>query len=187
LAVKIVYQTLEDRGGDLDSLERNGPYLCKWENAWLGEGYYFWDTFIENAHWWGIEGRKFPGGYIICKAECDYNEIDCLDLVGNTDHIQDFKKAVDLLKSQGLLNSKTSVKRVIEFMKQIKIFKYSAIRFNGGKSKNYKSDYSKTLLLEDRSHLVFELFPAIQICFVAKNSLGLRNYKIEFPEKYRED
>lgn len=77
MATKIVYQTLEDRQTDLDKIESNGPYSCRWENSWLGNGYYFWDTFIDNAHWWGVEGRKYKNGYIICQAECDFNDTEC--------------------------------------------------------------------------------------------------------------
>ncbi len=62
--MKIVYQTLEDRFTDLDKLEREGPYICSWENSWLGDGYYFWEAFIENAHWWGREIRKYANGYM---------------------------------------------------------------------------------------------------------------------------
>ena len=49
---RIIYQTVEDRGNP-DYVEQHGPFICTNKNAWLGEGYYFWDTIIELAHWWG--------------------------------------------------------------------------------------------------------------------------------------
>ena len=40
---RIIYQTVEDRGNP-DYVEQHGPFICTNKNAWLGEGYYFWDT-----------------------------------------------------------------------------------------------------------------------------------------------
>jgi hypothetical protein len=51
---KEVFQTLENRGTNQTHLEQGGPYICHWENSWLGDGFYFWDTFLENAHWWSV-------------------------------------------------------------------------------------------------------------------------------------
>ncbi len=103
---KEVYQTLENRGTNLNKLVSEGPYLCNWENSWLGDGYYFWDTFIENAHWWGQEIRKYPNGYIICKAICDYSDESCFDLAGNTEHLKMLKDTYDFMKKEGLLTTK---------------------------------------------------------------------------------
>ena len=105
--IKILYQTLENRKNP-EIIEKNGPFLCNWENTWLGDGYYFWDSFINNAHWWGKEARKYKDGYIICKSICDYNSIDCFDLVGNTEHLQLLLEAFNTLSSYGLSNDKTT-------------------------------------------------------------------------------
>jgi hypothetical protein len=185
LTSKIVYQTLEDRNSDLDQLENNGPYPCRWENSWLGDGYYFWDTFISNAHWWGREIRQYPNGYIICKAICDFNDTECFDLVGNTEHMQLFKEAYEFLKRLGIANHGTKVNRIIRFMqKEVKTFNYDAIRVYGIKSKSYNSRFSFTLNFEKKNPAYFDITPAIQICFYKKNSLNLRNYKIVFPDEY---
>lgn len=58
-----IYQTLEDKDND-EEIERHGPYFCSVyeidgspkkgsKEPWLGGGYYFWDTRINDAHWWG--------------------------------------------------------------------------------------------------------------------------------------
>ena len=58
-----IYQTLEDRQ-NYEDVEEHGPYFCyaRYANGnpksgvkepWLGEGYYFWDTRIADARWWG--------------------------------------------------------------------------------------------------------------------------------------
>ena len=187
MAKKIVYQTLEDRG-NRKIIEEEGPFMCKWENTWLGDGYYFWDTFIENAHWWGEECRKYPNGYVICQAICDFNDIDCCDLVGNTDHLLMFSDSFNFLKNEGLANENTTVKRLIHYLKyELKYFKFNSIRVFGLRSKNLKSPYSFTLNFEEKKPQYLDFKPAIQICFYSKNSLNLRDYKLIYPPVYSDD
>ncbi len=58
-----IYQALENRNND-EFVEEHGPFFCslvdthgKVKNGvkepWLGAGYYFWDSRIEDAKWWG--------------------------------------------------------------------------------------------------------------------------------------
>ena len=42
MKLRKAYQTLENRSNP-DQIEEQGPFLCRHKNAWLGEGYYFWD------------------------------------------------------------------------------------------------------------------------------------------------
>lgn len=186
MALKIVYQTLEDRGGDLRKLEANGPYPCHWENSWLGDGYYFWDTFIENAHWWGKEARKYRNGYIICQAECNFNHDECLDLHGNLEQLKEFKDAILLAKKNKVIDENSTVKNVLaKFRGELENFKkFSAIRINGIRSRTYNSIYNINFLFEETKQQYLEVIPAIQICFLKKTSMGLTNYKIVFPEEY---
>ncbi|HAH54215.1 MAG TPA: hypothetical protein DCM02_02730 [Flavobacterium sp.] len=182
----IVYQTLEDRGNP-EKIERDGPFPCTRNNAWLGVGYYFWDTFKENAHWWGKECNNYDEGYVICKAECDYDEEKCFDLVSNTDHLLMLHNTFELMKSKGLANSNTTVSRVIEYLKtDLKIFNFSASRASGVNSKSVSSNFSSHLIFDNKKGKLkyLDLKPAIQLCFYSKSSLNLRNYKIVFPDQY---
>ncbi len=184
MANKNVFQTLEDRGNP-DEIEKHGPYVCKRESAWLGVGYYFWDTFINNAHWWGIEGACYRNGYVICKAECDFNIKDCFDLVGETDHIQMFHDTVDLMKKKGLLTSKTTVSRVINYlMDDLKIFNYNAIRAYGVHSKSKNSRYNSIIYFNPSRVQYLDVLPAIQFCFFKNDVMALCNYKIVYPSEY---
>jgi hypothetical protein len=188
LSRKIVYQTLEDRNSDVYRLEADGPYPCHWENTWLGDGYYFWDTFIDNAHWWGRDIRKYKNGYIICEAICDFNDTECLGLHGKLEHLQMFKESYELMRSRGMVDNKTTVKKVLAFLQgEMTSFNYTAIRVNGMKSRKLNSEYSINLIFETEKIPYLDMLPAVQICFFKKNSLNLRNYKIVFPDTYRED
>lgn len=190
MTTKVVYQTLEDRETDLDELELGGPYPCKWANSWLGDGFYFWDTFIENAHWWGKDGRKYTSGYIICKAVCNYNDTVCCDLVGNTLHLEMFIKAYRVMKMREIANSSTTVKRLITYLiEEVKTFKFDAIRAVGLHSKSPHSEHNFSLPFEidhegKAKKAYLDFIPPIQICFYSKTALHLRNYQIVFPEEY---
>lgn len=179
MEIKNVYQTLENRNTDINLLESKGPYPCTWENSWLGDGYYFWDHFIENAHWWGKEVRAFNNGYIICKAICDFDQSDCLDLVGNPIHLEKLYDAFLLMQSNGFVDDSTTTKRVIDYLQNdLKVMRFSAVRVLGLNSKDYYSHFNYTLLFESDKAAYLDFKPPYQICFFDKKSLNLRSYKV---------
>ena len=187
---KVLYQTLKDKGNPEYVLE-NAPFPCNWDNTWLGEGFYFWDTFVENAHWWGQVRHKKK--YIICQTICDFDTDNCFDLVGDTDHMTDFSNSIEFLKDQNIITitPETTVARILEFIKTKIGFDYEAIRVYGIKSiSEYKEEYQKY-----RFRLIFELSrpqfldykPAIQICIFEKNGLNRRDLTIIYPDEYNLD
>ncbi|MFP5040485.1 hypothetical protein [Parasediminibacterium sp. JCM 36343] len=188
MAKKILYQTLENRDNP-DDVENWGPFPCKWPNTWLGTGYYYWDTFITNAHWWG--NHRYKGKHIICTCECDYNTEKCFDLVGTTEHLVDFDECVELMRSKNLLNRKTTVGRVIAHMKDtLKIFHYEAVRVYGINSVSpiqENDNFLFRLNFEVGKIQYLDVKPAIQICIYKKNGLGLKNYSIIYPDEFNND
>ena len=46
-----IYQAIAKKGSPSER-EKLGPIFCV-DNPWLGEGYYFWDSILTNAEWWG--------------------------------------------------------------------------------------------------------------------------------------
>ena len=176
---------MEDRSADLDELELNGPYKCTWRNSWLGDGYYFWDTFIVNAHWWGNEVRKYRNGYIICQALCDFDEKRCFDLVGNTENLLLLNKSFEDLKKKGVIKSNATVKRLLSYLiSDIKVLEAEAVRACGVRSKSEYSKYTLKMIFEHNNSSYLDFSPPIQICFFKKTSLNLRDYRIIFPVKY---
>ncbi len=139
-----LFQTLEDRG-DFLKVEQNAPYLCDRLDAWLGNGYYFWEAFIEIAHWWGE--RVYGSNYIICSFICELDE-RCFDLVGNSKHLIEFHKIVMLLTEKGLINEKTTVRRIIEFLVTKNLFNYEGIRASGVNSISPKFRDNEALFIE---------------------------------------
>lgn len=189
MAIKKVYQTLEDRG-NADYVENNGPFPCNRNNAWLGNGYYFWDSFIENAHWWGSEGARFSNGYFICEAIYDFDETICFNLIDNPHHFQLFNNTKKIMLEKGLyVPNQTTVARIIEHIKNtLKVFKYEAIRVYGINSKSFNSPYSNSTIFDKKHNTKYlDSLPAIQICFYSKSSLNLRDYTLIYPPEYTDD
>ena len=185
MGTKKLFQTLTDKGNPRE-IESDGPFPCKWPNTWLGDGYYLWETYIENAHWWGSMNK---GGYIIGMGICDYEYNKCFDLLpGSDEHLKLMREVIEKLKEQGLYDVlTTTVPKVIEFMKKIH-FPYEAIRAYGidsiDKDKSLNQPYLFRLPFETRLPAYLDLSPAIQICLLQKNSLNFRDFKVVYPEYY---
>jgi hypothetical protein len=188
LVTRTAYQTLENKE-NRDFVERCGPFPCNRKNAWLGTGYYFWDSFIENAHWWGKDGANYSNGYFICKALFDLNEL-CFNLIDNHDHLKMFNDSKQLMTEQKLyIQNQTTVARIIEHLKStLKIFNYEAVRAYGINSLAYNSTFSNRTIFDARHNTKYlDSTPAIQICFYTKESLNLRNYTLIYPPEYTDD
>lgn len=190
MGIRKAYQTLEER--DTHLIEINGPFPCIHKNAWLGRGYYFWDSFIENAHWWGVEGACYRN-YVICESSFDLDETKCFNLVDNPEHLKKFNDTRRLLTEQGLyIKDKTTVARVIEYIKNtLNVFQYEAIRVFGINSISFNSTFSnRTIFIYKEGKKSFQYLdstPAIQICFYTKTSLNLNGFKIIYPAEYSDE
>ncbi|MGB5941896.1 MAG: hypothetical protein WBG71_03375 [Leeuwenhoekiella sp.] len=176
-----IYQTLEDRDNP-DEVVREGPYPCNRINAWLGKGYYFWEHYVEHAHWWGQKGGGYNGSYFVCSAEIDYDESNCLDLVDNYHHKVDFKEAYDLCKEK---HGDVLVYQVIDLMikgfeRMGREFPYAAIRTQ---SENHSTSL-KVRYSNNQKNSFLELTPLIQICIKMFKTLKFRDFRIIHPEIY---
>ncbi len=72
---RTVFQTVLSTP-DKDAIIAQAPFLCKDKpgelKEWLGEGYYFWETFEALAHWWGgVRYLHHHQDYVICKTTFD--------------------------------------------------------------------------------------------------------------------
>lgn len=188
MASNIVYQTLKDNEKPWD-VEENGPFPCSRDDAWLGNGFYFWDYHIQLAHWWGKKSYG-TNEYMICEAYCNINPNDCWDLHNEGKHREEFISALHLLiKSKIAGEDEITVAQVIEYTKKKGFFKYEAIRVHGINSAtvNNKSDVGARLLFNQDLPAYFDLYPAIQLCLLKRTSLSLCNYTVVWPEHHRED
>lgn len=176
---KKLYQTIRAYGQPKD-LERQGPFVCTRRDAWLGEGCYYWETFIEHAHWWGH--KSYAGSYYICKSELSIPRDRLYDLE-DSDTLMEFDEIVRELEKVHP-DKEITVPFVIQYLKKVVHFPYKAIkaRFEGAKSKRSKAadgDYLYINMTYRSSCL--DRKPHIQVCLLDKSTIGKGNYKIIYP------
>ncbi len=173
--IRSVYQTLKFKGND-EEVQRHGPYKCSDSKAWLHQGYYFWEQFIEPAHYWGKTWNK--GRYIIARGQCLITDSELFDLVGNTDHIKQIREVFEYLADQGLVNENTTVSHVIDFLIKTNTFDFIAARaittesFAGYKylKLNYEAGKKTSLIMN----------PAIQICIYDLEKAYFEGFEIVY-------
>lgn len=131
-----IYQTLENRNNNKE-IEKHGPYYCSLLDGqgeikvgakapWLGEGYYFWDTHIEDAHWWGQTVYK-DMGYVICQTTYDAHSPLLYDLLGDLEAFDEFVKIAQLVKKVSQ-EERVSFAVVLQYLKNHTGFAYRAVR-----------------------------------------------------------
>lgn len=89
------------------------PIHCSSEDARLGQGYYFWDTDIEAAKWWGES--HYEGAYRVCRSHYDAHSEHYFDLVGNVQHIKILGECYHKLQQRK--KEDYSIGEVLELMK----------------------------------------------------------------------
>lgn len=160
-----LYQTISNK--NRHDLEKIAPFKCTRSDAWLGEGYYFWDTFIELAHQWGR--CAYETDYIICRTSTTCPDEDFLDLVGNTTQIKDLKDIV--LNLEKLYAKKLTIPFVVNYLRNIPSFPYKAIRIQSQETFFYLAHYNR--FFKDKKNAYFSLCPSIQCCIIDKSILKL--------------
>ena len=180
--MSILYQTLEDRD-NVDYVEANGPFLGNIRDTWLGKGYYYWDTFINSAHFWGWSSYKSKNKeYIIAKTELDIPSERLLNLLDPVD-IQKFSTWIDEYELT-FPNRKVTVEKVITHIQNImgSSFPYVAVKAVFNDCVN-KPEYQNRIYQKNgRAYL--DLQPPIQMCIFDKSIIGQNNFKVIYPSDY---
>lgn len=93
------------------------PVLCKKEDAWLGDAYYFWYDAQDAFNWGNTSKRKY-GYFEVYVAEIDC--ADVLDTVFNEDHYKFWVRMVEkaakaIMKRTG---QKPSIKSINNYFKE---------------------------------------------------------------------
>lgn len=166
-----IFQTLEYRGNE-DEVKKHGPYLCALTDAygnrktgikepWLGEGYYFGDTNIADARWWGENCYKNKG-YIIGITKYDQHSPLLFDMVGNMSQLNDFFECAEYIRERGH-KKKITFSYVFSILKKFANFEYKAVRVWPYPLKNsFNEDYY--IKFPGKTAAIIKL-TKIQICF----------------------
>lgn len=176
---RTVFHTVQSTP-DRDAIIKDAPFRCMdkpgEQKEWLGEGYYFWETFEELPHWWGkVRYRCKDLHYIICKTIFDCPEEDLMDLVSDTELMADIQSMVEEMRRNPYFKSTSfTAQFVINFIRKKTPFKYKAIRAYG---RDASKDRSITRHIyhfdKSRNNSTIHLCPEIQICVIDKSVLKL--------------
>jgi len=189
------FQTLKDQNNP-KYVRENGPFECTDEDAWMHNGYYFWDEDIKLCHWWGR--TRCRGEYLICKTSYELND-KCWDIYGKYAHREELIAIFNGIRAKNINSGKPiKVRDIVEYLTIRGLMKYEAMRMVGTESINKKDPIYESILLQKRKkytkksgyleivHLL-ELRPPIQICFFNKNGLNRKGFQIVYPDKYTEN
>lgn len=179
--MKTLYQTLEDRD-NIEAVERDGPYLCRNKTAWLGIGYYFWDTFFFYAQWWGDKVYK-KNGYIICKSVVDMSHLDVLDL-NEPEVLEDIREIRDELKKNKESDEEVTVSQAIEFLKRNTDFKYKMIKARVDFAVKESEMPFHKMKFKAGNIAYLDTMPQVQVCILDKTVIGKDNFHVVYPPEY---
>ena len=170
------YQTLEHRD-NIDEIEMDGPFECQRNDAWLGIGYYFWDTNVEWAHSWGRTAYERIGKkYLIGSCEIDIGN-QCFDLVGSVGDREVFIAAVKAMEELVKEKGQIIVPNVLQYLKLFTGFPYKSIR-----SQDIPRDTKKLKYNELRKEHTL-LNQRVQICVIDKKGVLLSPFLVIHPQK----
>ena len=163
---KKLFQTLQLH--NVDVVEVNGPFSCHRKDAWLSQGYYFWEH-VDLAHTWGIV--TYSGNYIIGCLIIEYEEEELLDLV-DTNTLNSFEEAYNML-CEKYVNQNITVAFVIEYLRKNTRVSWKAVRSLFDNSFNVKKNpiLDKGVPVSNKKQYgqQLNLRPQIQRCILDKS------------------
>jgi len=180
----IGYNAVDDRG-DPAFVKANAPFKCTRRDAWLGHGYYFWDSDDQRGHEWGDKG--YNGKYMLGKS--NLNLPNLLDLTGDVDDMKYMEWLLEEFKANFIkFNDSSNFKdiplgKAIEYMKIVNteedhkgIFDFDSIRGH-----DYPRDSTPIRFVEHKD-IFLHLNPRVQICVINKDCV--KSYELIYPERY---
>lgn len=173
-----LFQAVRDMDNP-DEIEQKGPFKCSRADAWLGEGYYFWESFIDLAHWWGKESLN--NNYMICRSYCEASFPYTFDLYNNPEHLKQFQILKEVLIKE-YTGKFVTVPFVLEMFKAHSDFskEFKAIR---AKAERCWRNVPR-LPFKKNSIAYLETVPPVQVCILDKSFLIDEIYEIVYPDKY---
>ncbi len=173
---RTVYHTVKYTS-DKDRIIKEAPFYCREKTSglkeWLGEGYYFWETFEALAHWWGkVRYRSRNLHYVICSTDFECEEDDMLDLVGNTEQMRDIQEIVDVMRKIPEYKATSfTAQFVVNFIRTKTPFDFKAVRAYGINCSSDKLINQYQFPFSSKSYM--HICPEIQICVIDKSVLKL--------------
>lgn len=170
-----LFQTLEARGNHQD-LVAKAPYLCDRKDAWLTEGYYFWEAYIDLAHAWGESAHR--GKYVILSTTLHCNPSKVLNL-NDPNQLTLFESYTRELGKKYPIDN---VQQVLRYMMEMHRFPYQAISTRAERSFDVRKHHRlrNSLKFSSKYKAYLDLRPQIQWCVIDKALLDGCQYEVAY-------
>ena len=175
-----LFHTVEDRNNP-DEVTLKGPFLCSEDDAWLGIGYYFWDSHISLGHWWGR--THYKGKYMICQAEGIIDE-KCLDLLNGNDRIRFERQCKAFLTKMGKKQENVFVSEMLLLWLNLENNLFNSVRSIPTNSQGFAMKRSFRIKFTNKQEAFLDFNLPVQVCLYDKKALSLRDFRVIFPDVY---
>ena len=145
---------------------------------WLADGYYFWESFVDNAISWG--NSHYNGNYDIYEGTYDTSDPKCFNLVDNPECITLVRDAYKTIVNQKK-RKPTQLNQILYFLRKNHSFQsnfeFVRVPAEGGMRNG------EELRFDNNSSSSYYLIRQTQICFWTKRSeiQNLVKYSSESP------
>jgi hypothetical protein len=174
-----LFHTVSDQKNP-DFVKSNAPFICI-HRPWLGIGYYFWDSDIELAHWWGQS--HYGGKYMICETIGEIDEM-CLDLMDGGQRLAFKAKCGEFLLKMKKKASQVTVREMLDFWITQDREAFNSVRAlpTADLGFSIKTGFKLKFTKKGSAYLDFSL--PVQVCLYDKKALSLQKLKIVYPVYY---
>jgi hypothetical protein len=174
-----LFHTVKDKKNP-DEVNAKGPFVCV-DDAWLGIGYYFWDSHIELAHWWG--DRHCKKNYMICRAEGIIDD-RCLDLLDGRQRVLFQDKCKEFLRRLGKKQHQVLLPEMLTYWISLEGDIFNSVRAVPTSFNGFAMNTTFKLKFSNRNAAFFDFNLPVQICLYDKKALSLQDFRVIYPERY---
>ncbi len=171
---RIGFHTQECRG--TEKLEK--PIICKKDNAWFGNAYYFWDS-IDDADYWGKKFKTKTGRYDVYQSKIDLENF--LDTVFNEKHYKIWINAIEklALKFKIQYGKEFTLKELNDYFKSDGLYK----SVHGVVFQDISNNEEHYLIkgMQYKKRIQFAVFNELTI----KEFVHLHTTKLNYYDRYR--
>lgn len=157
------FHTISNKGRNEDHI-KNGPYKCSREDAWLTEGYYYWEKNLNQAKHWGKCSHN--NSYKVIKSDLILDKM--FDLIGDCEHLEIFNSILNKLNERTKYNNISNSVSVQDGIKYIKTYIFKDL--DAIRSKHFQKQSLKKFVSNKKEKV--DLSNAFQICVFVKDKIS---------------
>jgi hypothetical protein len=177
-----LFHTVDDRSNP-EEVNAQGPFVCDDESAWLGIGYYFWDSDIDLAHWWGRS--HYQGKYMICQAQGKMDD-RCLDLLDGNQRLRFKEKCKEFLIKMDKRQEDVFVHEMLTLWINLEGDIFNSVRAVPTSPDGFSIKRAFRIIFSNNPTAFLDFNLPVQVCLYDKKALSLNNFRVVHPTYYLE-